>query len=58
MTEVVNLNRARKAKARDQASATAAANRFAHGLTKARKAAARAAKAKADAVLDGCKRES
>jgi hypothetical protein len=57
VTEVVNLNRARKARARDEASAAAAANRVAHGLTKAQKAVARAAKGKARALLDGHKRE-
>jgi hypothetical protein len=57
VAEIVNLNRARKAKAGDQAKARAAANRASFGRTKAQKAADRAEKAKADAVLDGHKRE-
>ena len=39
MADVVNLNRARKAKGREEAKATAAANRVKHGRTGAQKAA-------------------
>ena len=57
MTEIVNLNRARKAKARVEGQIQAAQNRAAFGRTKAEKSADRAAKAKSDASLDGHKRE-
>lgn len=57
MAEVVNLNKARKAKARAMKETTAAANRVLHGRTKAQKQADAAEKAKRDALLDGAKRE-
>lgn len=57
MVEVVNLNKARKAKARATKETTAAANRALHGRTKAQKQADVAEKAKRDALLDGAKRE-
>ncbi|MBM3588116.1 MAG: DUF4169 family protein [Alphaproteobacteria bacterium] len=38
MAEIVNLKRARKAKARDAAAANAAENRATHGQTKAERA--------------------
>ena len=57
MAEIVNLNRARKAKARTERAGEAAANRAAFGLTKAQKAEGKALKAKAETALDGHKRE-
>ena len=57
MAEISSLNRARKAKARAEAKDKAAHNRAAFGRTKADKAAAVAARAKAEASLDGHKRE-
>ena len=57
VVEVLNLNRARKAKARIVSTAQAARNRAEFGRTKAEKTAAQAEKAKADASLDGHKRE-
>lgn len=57
MAEIVNLNRARKAKARGEAQATAAANRLAHGRTKAEKQAAKAETERRARELDGAKRE-
>jgi hypothetical protein len=57
VTEIVNLNRARKAKARAAAGAQAAQNRAAFGRTKTQKAVGRAAKAKSDTALDGHKRD-
>jgi hypothetical protein len=57
VAEVVNLNKARKAKARAMKETTAAANRVLHGRTKAQKQADAAEKAKRDALLDGAKRE-
>jgi hypothetical protein len=57
VAEIVNLNRARKAKAGEQAKARAVANRLSFGRTKAQKAAESATKAKSDTALDGHKRE-
>jgi len=57
MAEIVNLNRARKAKARDEAQATAAANRIVHGRTKAEKQAAKVEAERRARALDGAKRE-
>jgi hypothetical protein len=57
VADILNLNRERKAKARAAAQVQAARNRVAFGLPKAGKAASRAAKAKAEASLDGHKRE-
>jgi hypothetical protein len=58
MPEILNLNRARKAKARVEAKLQAAQNRTAFGRTKGEKAASRAEKTKSEASLDGHKRES
>ena len=57
MAEILNLNRARKAKAKTDAQTRAAENRAKFGRAKADKAleAARADKLKRD--LDGAKRE-
>ncbi len=57
MAEVVNFNKARKAKVRDQDRAQAARNRVAFGRPKAEKALAKAEREKADRALDGARRE-
>ena len=57
MAEIVNLNRARKAKARDAAEAQAAENRAKYGQTKAERARLAAGKAKLRAVIDGAKKQ-
>jgi len=57
MSEIVNLNRARKARDKGVAKSTAAANRALHGLTKAQKDAARADRDRAARLIDGHKRE-
>jgi len=57
MAEIVNLNRARKAKARDAAETKAAENRAKYGQTKAARARLASEKAKLRAVIDGAKRE-
>lgn len=57
MAEIVNLNKARKAQARQGAEALAAANRAKHGRTKAEKANEARAEARRKALLDGAKRE-
>jgi hypothetical protein len=57
MAEIVNLNRARKAKARDATEAKASENRAKFGQTKAERARLAAEKAKLRAVTDGAKKE-
>jgi hypothetical protein len=56
MAAIVNLNRARTARAKAEAETQAAANRVKHGRTKAEKANDRAAEARRAALLDGAKR--
>ena len=57
MGEVVNLRRARKVKARDEADAQAAANRAAHGRTRLEKQAEAAERSRSARALDGVRRE-
>ncbi len=57
MGDVVNLNRARKARAKAAATVRADANRLAFGRTKGEKAADAAEAARRQALLDGAKRE-
>jgi hypothetical protein len=57
MAEIVNLNRARKAKARSDAGKQAEANRARFGRTKAERDRAQAEQARRDALLDGARRE-
>ncbi len=57
MGEIVNLNRARKARAKADDRATAAANRAAHGRTRADRDQAEAERERAARLLDGAKRE-
>lgn len=57
MSEVVNLNRFRKAKARADARSSAAENRALHGRTRAEKALETARRDKAARDLDGARRE-
>lgn len=57
MSEPVNLNRFRKAKARTDAKAQAAENRVKFGQTKARKKLEAALRDKAASKLDAAKRE-
>jgi hypothetical protein len=58
MAEIVNLNRARKARARRQKDKTAEANRVAHGTPKALRNLGEARKDKADQALSGHKLEN
>ena len=58
MAEIVNLNRARKAKARAEKEEAAAANRVLHGTPKALRNLAEARKDKADGALSGHKLEN
>ena len=57
MGEVVNLNKARKARAKAGAKATAAENRAAHGRSRADRSLIETERARADRLLDGAKRE-
>jgi hypothetical protein len=57
MGEVINLNRVRKRKAREQAAAQAAENRARHGRTKEQKQREAAAAEEAQKKLDGLRRE-
>lgn len=57
MAEIVNLNRARKARKRAEAEARAVANRAKHGRTAAEKEKDRLEEARRRALLDGARRE-
>ena len=57
MAEIVNLTRVKKARARAEASAQAAANRAKHGRTLAERQNDARAEARREAVLDGARQE-
>jgi hypothetical protein len=57
MGEIVNLRRARKAKARAEGERRAAANRIAHGRTRAEREATKAETELQVARLDGHRRD-
>lgn len=57
MGDVINLNRARKARAKADRTVEAGANRAKFGRTKAEKAADAHALVRTTATLDGAKRE-
>ena len=57
MGDLINLNKARKAKAKNVAHATAEAHRAKFGRTRAGKNRDRAEKARAERLLDGAKLE-
>jgi hypothetical protein len=57
MADLVNLNKARKQKAREAAQATAAQNRILFGRTRAEKAAESSAAEKARREIEGHKRD-
>jgi hypothetical protein len=57
MAEIVNLNKARKAKAKVEAGQRAEANRAKFGRTKAEKDREAAEQARREALLDGAKRD-
>lgn len=57
MSEIVNLKRARKNKARAAAEAEAAQNRVAHGRSKVEKELAKAERQNNQRKLDGHKRD-
>jgi hypothetical protein len=57
MSQIVNLNRARKARSRLVAKTAAAANRVAFGLSKSTRSFAKTANVEAVRRLEGHKRE-
>lgn len=57
MTAPINLNQARKARAKAEAKATAVENRVKFGRSKAETSLADARRDKADRALDGAKRD-
>lgn len=57
MGEVVNLNKARKDRAKAEAKAAAKANRAAFGRPKAERQTTDKERARAERLLDGAKRE-
>lgn len=57
MGDIINLRIARKAKGRVAREAEAAANRAAFGRTKAERTVQTEERARADALLDGAKRD-
>lgn len=57
MGEIVNLNRARKARAKADAKRTAEANRLTFGRTKAERLTTQAQRERDAAQLDGHKRD-
>ncbi|ADL01467.1 DUF4169 family protein [Brevundimonas subvibrioides] len=57
MAEIVNLNRARKDRAKTEATSQAKANRVLHGLTKDQRDAARAERERLSRLLDQTRRE-
>lgn len=56
MSEIINLNRARKARDKTAARSHAASSRVLHGLTKGQKDAARADRDRAARVIEGHRR--
>lgn len=57
MNDIVNFNKARKAKVREADKAQAAANRVKFGRTKGQKAVTKVETEKVVRLLDGAKRE-
>lgn len=57
MAEIINLNRARKARQKAGAKATAEANRALHGRSRADRDAQRIDRERADRYIEGHKRE-
>lgn len=57
MADILNLNKARKARAKADAAAKAVHNRAKFGRTKAQKAADEAERARISENLDGARRE-
>lgn len=58
MAEIINLNRARKARGKAASRAEAAANRVTHGLTKAQRDIARTERERQSRLLDQTRRDA
>lgn len=58
MGELINLNKARKARERTEAKARAGANRVTHGRSKSEKAASKIERDRTERLLDGSRRET
>jgi hypothetical protein len=58
MADILNLNKARKAKAKQQDKTQAAANRALHGMSKAEREAQRKEAERSRREIDGHKRDS
>jgi ApbE superfamily uncharacterized protein (UPF0280 family) len=58
MAEIINLNRARKAKAKTDAQATAAANKIKYGRSKSSKLAEKLEATRLSRAVDDAKRET
>lgn len=58
MAEIINLNRARKARDKAVDKAQAAANRVTHGLTKGQREAAKTERDRQSRLLDQTKRDA
>lgn len=57
MAEIINLNKARKARAKAQGKATASTNRAKHGQSESAKSAEKRRQEKTEQLLDGAKIE-
>ena len=57
MADLINLNKARKARSKAEAKTTAAQTRALHGATKSARENLKAEKTRKDRLLDGAKRE-
>jgi hypothetical protein len=57
MADIINLRRARKAKARDERGKAAEANRIAFGRTRAEKEASAAERERSDRAIDAHRRD-
>lgn len=57
MSDVINLGKVRKRKAKEARQRQAAANRVAHGRTRDERRSDRAERKRTDATLDGARRE-
>ncbi len=58
MADIINLRRARKAKAREDQQSQAQTNRLKHGRSKSEVRQVEAIRQKLDAVVDGARREN
>jgi len=57
VAEIINLNRARKARAKVEAKSAAAGNRAKHGRTRLDRQTAKTERERSSRLLDGAKRE-